>query len=930
MINASARRYRIWICKPTESIETGLEVTEYCSSEGYFSVTDSPISEDGLLRTTGELVLTPPEGDPTFDTWENESRWAIGNRVIVQVADQSGTLRTHPRSGLYVLSDPKPPFPGKPEIRLELGDRVTLLSYRQPHSDQSAIEFGVDKSRTEIIRALLHQAELMLSGQIPGLLNYPIPKNENGFVQQAGRVAIAGASGLWQDNEGNIRAKRINLKPSKRLFKHTVGADDAGEYEPIQGSERPCSLMKVTGSGYELTPVFQGDRTVTQLYAPASSVDGGTNNNSVQVGSQTRSTHWVGNQFIQRTEEIKARGLLIPDDVYKAIDPNANPGSPFRQINALIDEEIQQYEGGEQGRLTSKTQKKYAPFGQIFADLYKRNPALGSIGLLSQITQSEEVVTTHGYRSQSGQDTQGQTREIITSTYRPAGAIAGAASDWDKPGAGALASLLTLAERRTERWTKQGGGWKYTLSVEQAGQVRSGTIQAFLALQIVEGESVTSRSGNTQPPAAERRQPLFERQETIYKGQAKFKSQAGDSFTLREHTIAVDYLTSKTEADRLANIFGTIRHGRHRGFRLVSALRDELFDWEPLCRVDLEWNGYIYQGLSDLVNWTLAGNEAIVTIECLRIGRYAIDRHAADPYPHAASAPLDPEPPPTELDPEAANNQPIAPLIQQVRDFAFETVNDFEWQLYPFALGVELPAQTYELETVSEITLARIFALSTVNEVGMAIAPIVNVNTINEISFSLIQPIDPTLTLISQWHLDDTSWIDSVGGHDLTDVYGGMELVPGFLGNAARSDVSYLSSDAPALATGNVHWRITCYIKPIDFSSDVHYLTRQDNVNYFEWSLEVGVSEGGIAFLVSTSSGSVVVNSTNTMTLNEWNKIECEVNPTTRVMSIAVNDITTNRSLASYEVPIVLNNADTRIASYCSAAIDEVEFFKEL
>lgn len=93
-VNASARRYRIWVCRPNETdVSECLEVTNFCSADSFFSITDEPVSEDGLMRCTGELVLTPPPNDLVFDTWENEAQWAIGNIVKVQVADTSGTAQ---------------------------------------------------------------------------------------------------------------------------------------------------------------------------------------------------------------------------------------------------------------------------------------------------------------------------------------------------------------------------------------------------------------------------------------------------------------------------------------------------------------------------------------------------------------------------------------------------------------------------------------------------------------------------------------------------------------------------------------------------------------------------------------------------------------------------------------------------------------------
>ncbi|MBD3882187.1 hypothetical protein IFO70_10490 [Phormidium tenue FACHB-886] len=935
-VNASARRYRIWVCRPSETdVSECLEVTNYCSRDGFLSISDEPVSEDGLLRTTGELVLTPPPGDLVFDTWENESRWAIGNIVKVQVADTNGVMRWHPRSGLRILSYPVPPHPSSPQIQLELGDCLTLLTFREPDDDRSAITFGTGKSRSAIVSTLLAAADINFDGALPGSINYPIPKTETSFVEQAGRVAIAGMSALWQDNQGTVRSKRLNPKPAKRLFKHVVGRDDAGEFEPVQGAERPCSLVKIAGNGYRLEPTFAGDRSITRLYAPASSVDGGTNDNEIQIGTRTTTTQWIGSRFTQLVEEVKARGLLVSDDVYKAIDPNANPGSPFRQIDSLIDEQVSEYEGGTQGRLKTTTQRRYAPAGQIFADLYKRNPTLGNIGGLTRSVQSEQIVTTYNYRTSTGEDTQQQVREIVASTYRPAGTIAGAANDWNKAGAASLVTVLALAERRTQRWTKQGGNWKLTETLEQAGQVRSGTIKAFLALQTTEDTSATSRSGNTQPPSAEVRQPKFERKEVTHEGKAQFKPIAGDTYATRERTLSIDYLTSTTEADRLAQMFGTLQHGRHRGWRIVSALRDEWFNWEPLCRIDLAWNGYNYIGLADLVNWTLAGNEAIVTVECAQMGRTAIARNAADPYPYTDGEPLDPEPAATDLNPEAANLQPIQPIINIVRAIDFTSTTEIEWQTYPFALG-ETRTDELNFESVTEISIGRSFQVEGISEVSIAKLLQLNVEAVTEVSITLVEEEPVEIARVAYYPFENEAWteatetdvlIDEEGDSDLFIlIYSELRRVAGFTGMAIEGFTT-LYSTTEAFSLSN-HWRLKIKLYPL-FSAGYQIVSLFDaESSYYGWEL-IRHSDTEIALRLSGDGSEgryQQIVSPAEFSYNAWHEIEAEANFNTGILRLKVGD-----EVITAPLTIAAPPALSGVLSVFVFAIrmDEIEFFKE-
>lgn len=922
-INASARNYRIWICTPTEDEDTGLEVTAACVGDGaFFSVTDEPQGEDGLQRTTGELNLLIPYGeDDTYNPWENPERWAIGNRILVKVADESGTLRWHPRSGLYILSDPEPPYPGNWQIRLEIGDRLSLLSFRQPHADASAVDLGQAKTRTAIASDILSKVGLELDGTIPGSLNYPIPKTQNSFVQQAGAVAIAGASFLWQDSNGVIQARAIDLLPRTRLFKHEVGRDDAGDYRPIQGSERPVSKFRVVGTGYKLIEPSSTTVTISQEYAPASTIDPDAGDRQVLIAVYKKVSAWQGTVFVEIIQERRARGLVIPEDVYKTIAKaqgieNYEPPSPFQLIYSHLSKEARAFEDSKEGRLLYIDRFVEEPEGAALGEYYKRNPpAAGDItfsfGGLSLVMPTEDSRIVYSYSNSADRDevrstrsdTAGQVRKIYSLKKEPRAKIAATATDW-RTNLSSRKALIS-SERIQSSWARLSPDeWLYQEINQRAGQIRSGTVAGFSALRVIGRTKTISRSGDAQPPSAERRQPLQERKEVRYKGEAEFRAIAGSAYSPRIQTVNVDYLTSDNEAARLARIFGLKRVGRHRGFAIVTTLRDEWFDYEPLSRIDVAWNGYVYLGVTDLVTWTLAGDEAIVEAHCLRMGRSPGAKGTPDPYVAG-------EPP------------PLQPVAQVLEEFAIVSVNRIDWVFFPIKVGVLLPERTFEIGTVNRIAFNRSFVLRTVSDIAIRRAPILEVRTVNRFAIEAAASDTP----IAYWPLESSPWNDSIGGYTLTPINlgGSVTATTGLVGNAAQfSGNAYLRSTATALQCGNIHWKLefSIYLTFATFGARIY---RESDTG--GWEVETITDIDRFRFNVySAGFGSVqsLVSSVS-LTTGTWYSVIVELNPSTG-LSITVNGTVDSASLTL--TPADAPTGEFGIAPGAAKLVDEVKFYK--
>ncbi|MGK4455834.1 hypothetical protein, partial [Klebsiella pneumoniae] len=73
----------------------------------FLAITDEPVTEEGLLKSSGTLQIRVPAGrEDDFDPWLRDDIWKPGTVVQILVADNVGTLRRHPRSNLRIIAYP--------------------------------------------------------------------------------------------------------------------------------------------------------------------------------------------------------------------------------------------------------------------------------------------------------------------------------------------------------------------------------------------------------------------------------------------------------------------------------------------------------------------------------------------------------------------------------------------------------------------------------------------------------------------------------------------------------------------------------------------------------------------------------------------------------------------------------------------------------
>lgn len=637
-ISVALPQYRVWIDRPSDA-DQSFEVTRWCSGDsgGFLSVSTTPPDESGWVRYQGQLVLDVPQYNPAFDPWESD-RWRVGSRVVIQVANSLGVLSELPWSRLYIVSEPLPPYPDNFKLNIELGCLATLRD-----GDKAAEVRQTQISRDAAAAGLWQQLgnPLTLQTGLPGLplAKYEIALN-SGIIEGLGNLAAGIGCYFWQDKTV-VRPREILLEPPVRLFLHTVGVDDADDFEPLQSPLRPSGEVEVIGQGGATVatvddndPKYRGSITTIEKLSKAAIIEG-ESNQIITSAERTEAWNWINNTtFTQTVTESRVRAMVIPMDLYEQF--GGIGAGPFDRLSdAYRSEQIDRYEAGNEGRKLSSRTEIYKPRGQVLADYYKKNldpnqPTPNfSTPILAELTETEWRYEGND-PDDPGADTGGQVRRIKTTTWKTRGEIAADASNWSATNASPTTLVPALV--REETWTRRSrigeDDWSTTVKEWQSGRVRKGTIAAFTRLVLVKSETRHSRAGDIRPPAAERRPPAEGSAFSagaiapIPKGRVRFDR--GDQ---RKRQIPLYWVESNAEAERIAELHGKLDHYRHTGFRIVTRLRDEWFNWVPLSRIDLDYNNKTYLGLTDIVTLTLAADQAIVVADCLRWAT------AVDPYP---------------------------------------------------------------------------------------------------------------------------------------------------------------------------------------------------------------------------------------------------------------------------------------------------------
>lgn len=959
-VNASARLYKIEVQIPNGS---SLDVTQACSgdSSGYLVLNESEPDQTGIVTITGKLCLDAlamkinsygdmvPWSDAidgetfldedVFDPDINSQRWAIGNFIRIQVANDSGELVPYVRDYLRILKTPLEPYPGNMKLEIEIGDDLTLLNWRSPDDDKSGVQTGTLTGRGSIISNLLAAAgfnngiNASWSGEIDSFaLSHKVPKLGGSYIEQAGKLAFGGRSVLWQNKNKQVTAKQIDLNPPSPWLEVTLGQDEI-DYKPTQGNERPCSKVQVVGVGYELQERKDSGETTTNEYATRASVpeqikdqqgqiitvDGGPQEILVRVTIESWSWNSDGNIFTRITDIYESRGLVVPDSFYWEIDDLSpvqtytKEGSPYVRIHSEHREEKSFY--GPDGLLSRKETHIDRLNGKELADYYRglalrfdpfdssQQNGLELLGVTSfiQMLRCESIYEKFRYNGT-------QVIDVETVSYGLLGAVAGSSTDWSDYFANIPNGTdWVLKGKTTQTWEEYNKNeWK-KIDRERSTGTTQGTVAVMRSLVRTKDQTTWSNSGQNQPAAGESKPAKFNKVEKELRGTATFEPVAGSDYAPRERSYKIDYLTSSSQCEELAEILGTFLQTSFRGFQLTTAFTDQWFSYSPLSRIDVTYPGrWTKTGLTRGVTWVLAADRAVVTTSCMKLGT---------------------------VETVETEDGPVSVIRKLYR--VRRTIAARQGQGAIATLGIP-----YESGTIIAAVGQGQGATVTL---GSPIVPIVDISASVGQGQGAIAALGTPISNgggsggeFAWWKFENSTWSEEIAGRSLEIVYGNNQAVPtivtGYSGNAVSFPDSLCGlrrvDNDLSINTGD--WRIEFYYQ---FSS---FVTGRGLVS-------LGDSAISEMEMLTTSGNKLLVNiydsnynsnqliSSVAMSNNTWYSVVVERSGST--LSLSIDDTSTSRSLnltpyvSQYGAQIYIGRA-IYTSGIAGTMIDELKIYK--
>jgi len=609
-INVSARKHRLLIGGQDWSSAL-LEISPWQSS---------PIDSSGLVKTTATITLIETKDNPgSLDDRQN-NLFRTGQAITVDITNNLGTLQRHPAGALRILSAEYDYETRR--LNLNCACLLTLLSYRQPtDADAAQIEPGGLVSRKDIVTRLLNAAgitNINCPYEIFYPINYPLDIGSS-YIQTAGALLYSSGFVAWvNSSDESVQIKPVSLAGNPALTLQVGG--DLGEeifYRRLTNPESPREIIKVRGTK-RLARIPQYPKyTTNEKYGPAASIHSSLGNYTVILEQETVAE---GRNITTRTIS-QPQGLVL----YPA-------SSATNLIVSEISSQLQSYESGKEGKLLQTYTQTFKALGIAMTEYVKAKDEAGEpVSNQTQLIQAETVSTYYTY------DAKSQLRQVTTQKSETLGAIlSGTNFDWDS--LSSTPDELYPSELTIETW---GPGqvpqeWAHTISTsESISRIKpealadDATVEERVALAASSSTREKSNSGQTVPPAAERRPPDAGFEDLQVWGEARFSQIGGNSYQERERVFQVDYLAggvgSANEVDAqcavIASLEGALLYGRFKGQDLGIELHDALFNWEPLMRVDcIEPDGTVRAFCLDDSHWYLGQERCIANFGMVWVG----------------------------------------------------------------------------------------------------------------------------------------------------------------------------------------------------------------------------------------------------------------------------------------------------------------------
>lgn len=604
--NASAHKLRVRV---------GPDELEFDRQYTSLEVGRGSRDSSGLITTTGSLVLAvtkhpAPVATMNPRTAAGRALWHRGQIIKIQVTKSDGTWADHPCGWLYILAEPLPPYPGNSFLEIEVGCQLALRDFEQGDDQIAANVNGVN--RTAAIAGCFSRCGV--SNWVGEVNSYPIPfeinKQGGSFMQLAGTIAWGGKALLWQNNQGQITDVSAGIALGTPVVELAIGHNEIS-YEPSEGGETPCERIIYAGAGSRTKANAETVSVASEDYGPASTVDPTAGNDPIVIRA-SQVTESIAGGARHRTELVRAPLGLV--------SPVAFPNETALGLDEYTDV-AHAYEETPAGKLLTITTKQRRLYPAAMPEYFKRlsendRNTLSTVDIFSKVAVEEYRYT--------GKDTVELVRSLV---QEPIGAIV---PEEDHDDAATL--IYTEVNGEGYQQPRKREIWKTNTAIQPLVKAKditvdspnaSDRIKVKTALITSNNTTEISNSGQTTPPAAERKPEAYSLEEFQVEGAASFGTYPGSDLQERERTFTLDVgVVGAAQLAELAQIEGLLLIGRRQGQPIQAPLLDALIDNpEPLtlwaCR---EPDGNIYCFQADSIQYTHERDRAVVGCNGIWIG----------------------------------------------------------------------------------------------------------------------------------------------------------------------------------------------------------------------------------------------------------------------------------------------------------------------
>lgn len=645
-INISSRPYKFFV--------NGKDYSEALIESSSWDT--NGIDQTGLVKTTASFTLAQVR-DLLCDLDDRvNTDWNIGKSVRVQIVNSTGVFENHPCGALRILSSQWNYETQR--LQVNTGCLISLLSFKAPTDPINELELepAVITDRNAIASELLRAAGINVISGLGGL-SYPIyyPFATSGsYIETAGKILFADLHFGRINSDEVFVVEPITLNQSSSIS-WQIGNDAGSElwYRRLSSNEAPREIIEVRGNRQVGEIPKYPIKSFSERYGDSKFIDPNLLGAGIAIYEQLSTEEtYSGNRLERRTRKLEPIGLIIP-----------NTKSVFKTslIESYFEEATYLYQSDNEGKLVRHFGTIYKTYGEVLKEYYEYLISIDD----PNADNNSGLLIAEIYTIDYLYDKKDRVSKIFTTRYKSKGELlSGLDTDWSFTN-GITPSGLNIAENNVESWVRQSNNyWIHKIdNYKSAGVVNSAFFgsqekpegmtddlfesnQRNQQLGLVPDNNASlferSNSGQTVPPAAERRPAKVVLDSEEVCGKAIFSLYGGNPYKEKKRSYSVEYLGARkrginedtgkgiiedeepcdnAQCRAIAQVEGALLAGRFKGQDIGVNLKDELFSFRPLMNVSCtEPDGTVRAYALDDSHWYIGQNRAIANFGAIWLG----------------------------------------------------------------------------------------------------------------------------------------------------------------------------------------------------------------------------------------------------------------------------------------------------------------------